>query len=158
MLAGTRDAWENYGSRNPAAVLGSAVIVGPGKDTSGIIFRFFAPAAIVGRGILDEAGQPAEGVLVQLVRSRVTSGRSTADIDGYQWTNDLGEYRFGHLAGGASYYLAVSGKPWYTQQGQANGGPGAAYATDYYPGTNDPSKAAPVLPKPGQEVRAPTFN
>lgn len=157
MLAGTRQSWESYGSRTPANALGSAVIVGPGKDTSAIVFRFFPPAVITGR-VLDEAGEPAPQVLVQLIGSTVRGGRRSAGILGWRRTDDLGEYRFDRLAAGVSYYLAVTGEPWYASRGLAAGATEsetqAAYRPAYYPDADDPARAAPITPKPGEEVRA----
>ena len=156
MRAGTRDTWENYGSRNPSNAIASAVIVGPDKDTTNLIFRFFPPAAISGR-ILDDAGEPVRGALVQLIRSSVTGGRRSATVFGYQRTNDIGEYRFGRLPGDTLYFLAVTGQPWYTQPetGDDSGTKAAAaYAPMYYPNSSDASKAAPIALKQGEEARA----
>ncbi len=156
MRAGTRDTWENYGSRNPSNSIASAVIVGPGKDTSSLVFRFFPPAAISGR-ILDDAGEPVSGALVQLIRSSVTGGRRSATVFAYQRTNDIGEYRFGRLPGDTQYFLAVTGQPWYTQP-DAGDAPGtkaaAAYAAMYYPNTSDATRATAIALKQGEEVRA----
>ncbi|HVW09491.1 MAG TPA: carboxypeptidase-like regulatory domain-containing protein [Bryobacteraceae bacterium] len=157
MLAGTRQSWESYGSRTPANALGSAVIVGPGKDTSAIVFRFFPPSVITGR-VLDEAGEPAPQALVQLIGSTVRNGRRSASVLGWRRTGDLGEYRFDRLAAGVSYYLAVTGEPWYASRGLAVGATEsetqAAYRPVYYPDADDPAKAAPITPTPGEEVHA----
>jgi hypothetical protein len=156
VLAGTRNTWENYGARHPGDALGSAVIVGPGKDTASLVFRFFPPAAISGR-VLDNSGEPARDALVQLIRSSVTGGRRSATVFAYHRTNDLGEYRFGRLPGDSLYFLAVTSEPWYTQAGLP--GPSeakvaAAYAPIYYPNTSDAFKAAPIALKQGEEARA----
>jgi hypothetical protein len=164
MLAGTRDTWENYGSRTPGTVLGSAVIVGPGKATANIVFRYFPPAAISGR-ILDESGDPAPNVLVQLIRANVVNGFRAPAIYAFLRTDDLGDFRFDRLPGNVPYYLAVTGEPWYTQPstllaslGGTPDPPGAhaaaAYAPLYYPNAADPAKAAPIVVKPGEEARA----
>jgi len=164
MLAGTRDTWENYGSRTPGTTLGSAVIVGPGKDTANIVFRYFPPGAISGR-IMDESGEPAPSVLVQLIRANVVNGVRAPAIYAFVRTDDLGEFRFGRLPGDVPYYLAVTGEPWYTQTSALAGLPGenqdppgthagAAYAPVYYPDVADPAKATPIVVKPGEEARA----
>ena len=158
MYAGTRDTWETYGSRNPAGGFGSAVIVGPGRDTSNLVFRFFPPAAISGH-IVDEAGEPAADILVQLIRSIVRNGSRSAEVMSFVRTDDRGEYRFGHLAGGVAYYLAVSGRPWYAVPNVYSGAATAqtasvAYRSQYYPDTSDPAKATPLLLRPGQEASA----
>ncbi len=163
MLAGTRETLESYGSRHPGNTLGSAVIVGPDKDTGTLVFRFFPPSAISGR-IVDDAGDPVQNALVQIIRASVVGGLRTPEILGYARTNDLGEYRFSQLAGDSPYYLAVTGEPWYNKPGNANvlttdqpdtsTARAAAYASVYFPNTTDPAKATPVVVKPGQEARA----
>jgi hypothetical protein len=156
MRCGTRDTWENYGSRHPSNSVASAVVVGPGKDAASLVFRFFPPAAISGR-VLDDSGEPVRDALVQLIRSSVTEGRRSAAVFAYERTNDLGEYRFGRLPGDTPYFLAVTGEPWYTQSSPADV-PGTkvatAYAPIYYPDTGDASKAVSIPLKQGEEARA----
>lgn len=156
LLAGTRDVQESYGTHATGSAFGSAVIVGPGQDTSRLAFRFFVPGAITGR-IVDESGEPVEQALVQLVRSTIVAGKRTAAVLAYERTDDRGQYRFGHLPGGVQYYLAVTGNPWYSR-GNLEDAPGAqaaaAYAPVYYPDTNDPSRATPISLASGQEARA----
>jgi hypothetical protein len=155
LRAGTRTTSEIYGTRNPDNPIGSAVIVGAGHDTSNLVFHWFPPAAITG-GILDDSGEPVEGALVQLLRSSVRNGHRTTTSARFERTNDIGEYRFGWIPGGARYYIAVTGKPWYGPSGLAreSGEHHAAYIPAYYPNTADPARAAPILLKPGEEARA----
>ncbi len=164
MFAGTRDTWENYGAHTPGTLIGSAVIVGPGKDTANIMFRYFPPGAISGR-IVNDTGEPAPNALVQLIRANVEAGIRKPAIFAFTRTNDLGEFRFGRLPGDVPYYLAVTGEAWYAQTAglvSALGGTQdppdahatAAYAPVYYPNTADPAKATPIVVKPGEEARA----
>jgi hypothetical protein len=106
-------------------------------------------SAISGK-IVDQDGDPVQGALVQLLRSEVTLGKRRIVPRGWARTNDLGEYRFGPTLGG-SYYLAVTGRPWYSAMGPAAA---AAYVPAYYPNTTDRAQAAPIEVAPGDEARA----
>jgi hypothetical protein len=59
---------------------------------------------------------------------------------------------------GGSYFLAVTGTPWYsrnlTLSTLSPSAPSLAYAALYYRGTSDISQAASIDVKPGQEARA----
>ena len=160
LRAGTRTTSQTYGRRDPASDLGSAVIVGPGHDASNLTFQWFPTAAISGR-VLDNNGEPVEGALVQLVRSAVVSGKRNTATMRWERTSDLGEYRFGWLPGsvgpnGISYYLAVTGTPWYAgtlQLTQPESRP-PAFIPVYYPNTPDAARAAAITVKPGDEAHA----
>jgi hypothetical protein len=152
LLAGLRDALDVYGQSVPEVLSGSLVIAGPGQNTSNLVFRWFPRGAISGR-IVDEVGEPVVGAQIQLTRSTIMAGRRVGATAAWGQTDDRGEYRFGPLPGGA-YYLAVTAKPWYSEMssfGQPDAVTSAAYAPAYYPDTID---AAPLLLKPGEEVRA----
>ena len=154
-LAGTRVHAQNYGAKNPDEGFGSAVIVGPTHNTTNLTFRWFPLAAIYGK-VVDDAGEPVENALVQLVRSSVAAGRRVTRTVAFARTDDLGEYRFGSLPGGARYYLLVSGKPWYSSNfplPRADQRP-VAFVPLYYPNARDATRAAPLTPKPGEELRA----
>ena len=105
---------------------------------------------------MDETGEPVEKALVQLVHSAVQAGvRRTATL-GFDYTDDRGEYRFGGIPGG-TYYLAVTGQPWYSQLwvfGQPDSAVSVAYAPSYYPNTLDAAHAEPISLTAGGEVRA----
>lgn len=156
LVAGTRVHAHSYGSKNPDEGFGSAVIAGPTHNTTNLTFRWYPTAAIFGK-VVDDSGEPVENALVQLLRSSVLAGRRVTATVNFVRTNDLGEYRFASLPGGAHYYVGVSGRPWYsaannpfvqTEQRQV------AFVPLYYPNTPDPGRAAPLTPKPGEEVRA----
>ena len=155
LAAGTPDAMEQYGLRAADVLVASAVITGPGKDTASLVFRWRPVSAIFGK-IVDDNGDPVENALVQLIAARVTAGRREITTFGWQRTDDRGEYRFGRIVGG-TYYLAVTGTPWYAQRARI-GGPDAsesmAFAPIYYPNTADPTAAAPLTLRSGEEVRA----
>ena len=144
-----------YGLRRPGYGPGSSIITGPDQDTAKLVFRWFARAAISGK-ILDEANEPVRSAEVQLVQWANADGKRVLVTRDWDSTDDRGEYRFGWLAGG-TYFVAVTGTPWYARQGAA--GPSdalhtAAFAPAYYPGVMDVTQAAPVTVGPGEEARA----
>jgi len=110
--AGVRGTTGNYGSRNDESPVGSAVIVGPGKDTTNLVFRFFPPASISGK-VLDDSGEPVDDALVQLIRTSIVAGVRQTAVFRYTRTNDLGGYRLGWIPGGTGYYVTVTGEPWF---------------------------------------------
>jgi hypothetical protein len=157
LWAGNRMLPQAYGLHSPGDRISSSIITGPGQDTSHLTLRYFAHVAISGK-VVDDEGEPVENALIQVVRSTVSGGRRSNINITWLRTNDLGEYRIGSLAAG-TYYLAATGEPWfakangYVQFDQQNG-PSAAFEPVYYPGAADPSRAAPLILKPGDEARA----
>jgi len=153
--AGVRGTTGNYGSRNDESPVGSAVIVGPGKDTTNLVFRFFPPASISGK-VLDDSGEPVDDALVQLIRTSIVAGVRQTAVFRYTRTNDLGGYRLGWIPGGTGYYVTVTGEPWFTKRAQMPGVTGVApesaqaYGPVYYPGTSDASQAAAIKIGPGE--------
>src|SRR5205807_639166 len=103
-----------FGQSGPGTGVGVAIITGPDQDTSHFIFRWFAPGAISGK-VIDDHGETVESALVQLVRVSIVTGRKRRTTIAWARTNDLGEYRFGQLAGGV-YYLAATGEPWFAER------------------------------------------
>jgi carboxypeptidase family protein len=155
-----------FGETLPGAGFSTGVLTGPGLETTNLVFLWNGPSAISGK-VLDDAGDPVEGALVQLLQSTVSQGRRTVRTVGNRYTNDLGEYRFGPLNRG-TYYLAVSGHPWYAAtigaltaiEGRPMPGPGAsaentpAFAPIYYPAARDASRAGPLVLISGKESSA----
>ena len=90
-----------------------AVVVGPDQDTGSIALRMSPPAVISGK-VVDDAGEPVAQAQVELLGSKIIDGRRGLTIVAVRQTDDTGEYRFSALWAG-SYYLVVSGVPWYTK-------------------------------------------
>jgi hypothetical protein len=161
LRAGIRGTQENYASNQGDSVLGSALIVGPGKDTGNLVFRYYPMASISGK-VLDDAGEPVEDAVVQLIRSSTVGGKRLTRIFRAVRTDDRGEYRLGWVPGGTGYYVAVTGEPWFNRNRFARPEPNGeepaetrlAYATSYYPDTTDAAHAAPLNLAPGAEVHA----
>jgi hypothetical protein len=159
LLAQMGDYWATLGERIAGGEAGTGVVTGPGLDTTNIRFLWYAAAHISGR-VTDDHGEPVEGALVSLLKSEVVRGRRAAFPYHYVYTNDLGEYRFPTLNGG-TYYISVSGEPWYTPNSflptaarPAAAAPPLAYASLFYPGVRDAAAARPLILKPGSEATA----
>jgi len=144
----------------------TAIVVGPDKVSTGIIFRMRPMSAITGR-VLDEHNEAVRDAQVWLFQKRNDMGRSTVERRGQSQTDDLGEYRFGHLGPG-TYYVVVSAQPWYRRyfQGGYRRGGFTQHATDvdpaldvaypliYYPGTTDSDEAGAIVLGAGDRISA----
>lgn len=143
----------SYGRR---AASTSAIVTGPGQDTESIVLKLSPPGIISGR-VVDDAGDSVAQALVELLGSRIVDGRRALVAVSSKRTDDTGEYRFSPLPAG-SYYLAVSGVPWYTKFNETHGEsapPGmthAGYGIRYHPNVGDPAAAEPLILQAGQEV------
>jgi hypothetical protein len=160
-LTGVRSGLrQGFGRSGPMNSFGSAIITGADQDTAHLTFRWFSTGAIVGN-VTDDRGEPVENALVQLIVSTVARGRKHFGTVGWLWTNDEGNYRFGPLPAG-TYYLAVTGAPWYSARLVSQGNsqpkgpsqPTPAYAPMYYPSAVDLRDAAPLIVGQGSEARA----
>jgi len=92
----------------------TAIIVGPGLDTSHLRFPLPPDASISGK-ILDELNDPVRNAQVFLFQQGLQLGRHTMWQQSNASTDDQGHYRFGHLLPG-TYFVAVSAQPWYAQR------------------------------------------
>jgi len=146
---------QGYGQR---AGFASAIVTGPDKLAGDLVLPLCQPGAISGR-VADDGGEPVEDAVVELFRSTLVNGRRHITTVAAKTTADNGEYRFGSLPPG-SYYLAVSGSPWYTKFNQTHGDAAPAamtrvgYGVQFYPGTANPAAAEPLMLKAGQEAAA----
>src|SRR6266446_3111283 len=91
----------------------TAIIVGPGLDTENLTFRLH-PAASVSGDVRDEFDDPIRHAQVMLFRENLIGGTRRTSVIRQVTTDDLGHYRFGHLAPG-TYFVSVSAQPWYAQ-------------------------------------------
>jgi Carboxypeptidase regulatory-like domain len=144
----------------------TAIVVGPDKVSTGIVFRMRPMSAISGR-VLDEHNEPVRDASVWLFQKRNDMGHSMIERHGASQTDDLGEYRFGHLGPG-TYYIVVSAQPWYRRYFQrvrrtagsiqpiAEVDPAldVAYPLIYYPGTTNADEAGAVVLGAGDRISA----
>src|ERR1035438_5242345 len=139
-----------------AARWSGAIVTGPGQNTERIVLRLTPPGLISGR-VVDDAGGPAAQALVELLSPRMIDGRRQLTQVSVKQTDDTGEYRFPSLPAG-SYYLVVSGVPWYTRLNETMGDSApramthAGYGVRYHPNAADPGAAAPLVLTAGQEA------
>jgi Carboxypeptidase regulatory-like domain len=150
---------EAYGSRR-SGEQGQPFTLSPGKTMDDLLFRMTPTALITGR-VSDEHGEDMPGATVSALYAAYTGGRRTLIPAITAETNDLGEYRLYNLAPG-KYLLSVSYEPGRMPM---RGIGRAAIINDsqqsippvYYPGTTDPSQAAPLDVAAGAELRSMDF-
>ena len=145
----------------------TAIVVGPGKTSTGIIFRLRPEASIAGR-LLDEHNEPVRDAQVMLFQRSTETGKRLVERRSQMTSDEQGEYRFNHLRPGM-YYLAVAAQPWYRRYLQQvvmrNREPSAAaaevdpsldaaYPITYYPGTSDADNAGALIVHPGDRLSA----
>ena len=149
-------------------------MTGKGQDTEHLAFRLHPQAVICGR-VTDEHGEVVRSAQVVLFASDLMRGSHAKFMQAETQTNDLGEYRFAHLAPD-KYYLAVQARPWYAQpqvsaqmghhRSVGNGGPaffasGPGVASDpildvvypitFYPGVTDEGSSAGLVLSAGEK-------
>ena len=89
----------------------TAVAVGPKFDSEHVRFRLSRESVISGI-VFDEFGEPLRDAELLLFERRLSSGSRSPQFAGRTSTDDIGEYRFPHLAPG-TYFVVVHAKPWY---------------------------------------------
>ncbi|HEV2197370.1 MAG TPA: carboxypeptidase-like regulatory domain-containing protein [Candidatus Acidoferrum sp.] len=155
-----------------------AIAVGQDQDTEHLVFHLHPQAVIYGR-VTDERGEAVRGAQVALFASDLGRGNHARTMRAEKQTNDLGEYRFAHLAAG-KYYLAVQAQPWYAQpqlsaQSRPDSGsfgrgvrsfsvsgprPGSdptldvVYPITFYPGVTDENSSAALVLSAGEREEA----
>jgi hypothetical protein len=150
----------------------SAIVTGPGQETSNLTFRL-VPGAILHGAVITEGGDPVENARVMLFlkshngkpEGRLVQSESTE-------TDDTGAYEFSNLAAG-EYLLAVVAEPWYalhrssrrsrSQSAGATDSAGAAdpaaaldvaYPVTYFDSTTDEASASRIVLAGGSRVEA----
>jgi protocatechuate 3,4-dioxygenase beta subunit len=138
----------------------TAIAVGPGKASDGLVFRLKPDNSITGM-VTDDYGEPVRRANVMLFGRRVQNGELTTFGASATATDDQGIYHFGHLQPG-TYFISVSAQPWYAQHvSHLNGQPAqddpaldVAYPLTYYPSAISPDGASPIELHLGDRVNA----
>lgn len=153
----------------------TAVAVGPGLASEHLVFRLHRQAVIAGT-VTDERGEAVRQAQVMLFAEQGGGGKRAVQLMWQMQTDDLGAYRFAHLAAGR-YYVAVTARPWYAQTGIGSeplpneGQEGlvvvtrfsrsprdpkldVVYPTTFYPGVTDEHSAGELLLSPGEVTQA----
>jgi Carboxypeptidase regulatory-like domain len=142
--------------------LSTAIVVGPGLNSEGLIFKV-VPQAVITGAVTDERGEPVRRAQVRLFKDedrlgiRSTVQRQTAATD------DRGIYELARIDPG-NYYVAVSGQPWYAQavrrrqpnenQEEPASPLDVAYPTTFYPQATDSEDATPIPIRGGERIQA----
>jgi hypothetical protein len=145
---------------------GRVLTLAAGQDVTDVLVRLQAAAVVQGR-VTDEDGEPLADAQVAVLRQTFVAGRTHWQQVGAERTNDLGEYRIAGLAAG-NYYVSVNPPPDFKSliaaassapstdslKNDARTNATTAYATTYYPGTQDLRQAAAVQLQPDAEFPA----
>jgi protocatechuate 3,4-dioxygenase beta subunit len=141
----------------------TAIVVGPGLQSEGLIFKV-VPQAVITGVVTDERGEPVRRAQVRLFKDQDRAGiRSTVQRQ-TAMTDDRGVYELARIDPG-NYYLAVSGQPWYAQavrhpqpnekQEEEPASPlDVAYPTTFYPQATDSEDATPIPIRGGERIQA----
>jgi hypothetical protein len=101
------------GSFNQHEQFASSIAVGPGLNSSNLVFRLAAESTISGT-VTDDQGDEVRDAEVMLFQNTVASGSRSIWQRARAQTDENGFYRFSHLPAGR-YYIAVSAEPWYAE-------------------------------------------
>ncbi len=132
----------------------TAIAVGPSLDSEHIVFPLPAATRISVK-IVDEENEGVRAAQVWLFRRHISGGWPQVQLISQTNTDHAGIARFAHLEAG-TYYVGAGGRPWYAQENaihqMGNAPPvrppseyDVAYPVTYYPGTQDPDAASPVV-------------
>ena len=147
----------------------TAIVTGVGLDTETLLLRL-APDAVIAGKILDETGEPVRRATVTLYFDDHSEGVDHIRQFNSAQTDDLGEYEMTPLRPG-TYFLSVSGKPWYavhppserahSGSDQPEEAPPAvdrsldvAYPVTYYPDVTEADDAMPIPIRGGEHIEA----
>jgi 5-hydroxyisourate hydrolase-like protein (transthyretin family) len=164
-----------YGARGPSKS-GLPVTLTPGQRLADIGMQMI-PGGIISGRVFDRDGEPLANANVQALKYTYPEGRRALNVVQTARTNDLGEYRFFWLQPGQYFVGAtpvqlqvggvmnpspvagpgIGGAVGFTGPANQNAPPPSArdtlndqgYIPVYYPGTTDPSGAAPINLTPG---------
>lgn len=140
----------------------TAIVTGPGLDTSHLRFQI-VPGAILSGSVIDDAGDAVSGAIETLFRQDPASGSGKVMRAEATTSDDAGAFEFTRLESG-TYFVATSARPWYAfhPQQRHRSGDGTqpnqepprspldvAYATTYYADTTDSASATPIALRAG---------
>ena len=142
----------------------TAVAVGPGKVSEGLVFELNPDASISGT-VTDEENEAVRNGRVILFKSGLQDGSQSVRFASQVQLDDAGRYRFDHVDPG-KYYVGILARPWFAQYVQRsaqrvdeNGQPlpaqplrpelDVAYPTTFYPQATDPNGATLITVGPG---------
>ena len=134
----------------------TGIVTGGGLITTDLKFML-APQAVISGTVTDEAGDPVAQAVVQLFREDDRSGREEIVHARTAPADDLGNYEFSKLAAG-TYFLAVTGTPWYATHAQprldapAHSALDVAFPLTYYAEAATSDDATPIPVKASDRI------
>lgn len=143
---------QSYNQRRLYQQYSSAVVTGPGENTTDLVFAL-VPGAVVSGRVTDVNGDPVPWATAILYRVTGNGESRSARRTDSTTTDDLGYFRFANLAAGR-YVLAMQGKPWFAAGRRPDSGDVPAYPLTFYPATTDPAAAELIELSAGQEFNA----
>jgi 5-hydroxyisourate hydrolase-like protein (transthyretin family) len=141
----------------------TAIVTGDGLDTTDLKFMLAPQCALYGT-ISDDFGDPVSTARISLYRVDPVSDTGRMMRVNSASTDGTGFYEVSRLAPG-SYYLAVTGTPWYATRRQIRDARGnladniprspldVAYPVTYYPDVTDAGAASPISVSAGDRVQ-----
>lgn len=141
----------------------TAIVTGESPETATLDIAhlqfLLAPQGVLYGTVTEDSGDPVPGAQISLFRQdpgRGTGGNVRASV---ATADEQGNYEIANLAPG-SYFLSVSGSPWYLTQpqpagksaGQARSPLDVAYPITFYPDATDSAFAAPIAVGPGDRI------
>jgi hypothetical protein len=141
----------------------TAIVTGDGLTSTDLRFMLEPQCALYGT-VSDDSGDPVLNARVALYRVDAASGTGRMAPASSAISDGIGFYTISRLAPG-SYYLAVTGSPWYATRRQirdARGNPienaprsplDVAYPVTYYPDVTDAGSASPITVAAGDRVQ-----
>jgi hypothetical protein len=142
---------QEYGESNDPGSFALLSVSG-GKSVSNLVFKLRPTATIAGH-VRDESGEPLGLVAVVAFAIAYDRGKKTLVPEKQTRTNDLGEYRLFNLRPGR--YLVVADPSQVSsdsRRNKQNEYTVLGYASQFYPGTPDVSRAEAVPVASGDEL------
>ena len=132
-----------YGQRSPEGQ-GTMLTLSPGEKLP-VNFQMI-PAAVITGHVYDEDGEPVVYAQVMAMHYSYVRGQRQLTANSAGTTNDLGEFRIFGLAPGQYFVQAMRRGNMFENSRSQQG-----YMPIYYPGGTDPSRAAPINLRGGDE-------
>lgn len=148
----------------------SAIVVGPGKRSTGLVFRVQPEATITGQ-VIGAFSEPVGEGQLYLFRDGIQNGTHFTRLAGMTNLDENGVFRFKHLPVGR-FFIAVTATPWFAQyanqmprptnadadlQGQQEAVDALldfAYPITYFGDVLDPQSSPPVVTRAGEATVA----
>ena len=139
----------------------TAIVAGPGLESTGLTFPLSRPAMISG-DVTDQDNEPVPYAHVFLFKQEIVEGVRTARLISRSSAGDDGKFHLSGLTPG-TYYFAVTAQPWYARfverrQGVADTPDSekldVAYPMMFYPNTPIADSAAPISLESGAQMQA----